>query len=58
MRWDEILGEETADRWNVQNLSRRLASLKEDPWADFVSVKQRLTAAMRRAVLPASGKTH
>jgi bifunctional non-homologous end joining protein LigD len=58
MRWDEILGEETADRWNVQNLSRRLASLKEDPWADFASTKQRLTAAMRRAVLAPSGKTH
>jgi bifunctional non-homologous end joining protein LigD len=50
MRWDEILGEETADRWNVKNLPRRLASLKEDPWAGFSSTKQRLTAAMRREV--------
>jgi bifunctional non-homologous end joining protein LigD len=50
MRWDEILGEETADRWNVKNLPRRLASLKEDPWAGFSSTTQRLTAAMRREV--------
>jgi bifunctional non-homologous end joining protein LigD len=58
MRWDEILGEETADRWTVRNLPRRLASLKEDPWTGFAAVKQRLTASMRRAVLPGSGKAH
>jgi bifunctional non-homologous end joining protein LigD len=50
LRWDELLAEESADRWTVRTLPRRLAALGEDPWADYVRVKQRLTAAMRRAV--------
>jgi bifunctional non-homologous end joining protein LigD len=58
MRWDEILGEETADRWTVRNLPRRLSSLKEDPWTGFAAVKQRLTASMQRAVLPGAGTAH
>ncbi len=50
MRWDEILGEEAADHWTVKNLPRRLAALKEDPWAGFATMKQRLTPPMRREV--------
>jgi bifunctional non-homologous end joining protein LigD len=50
LRWDELLSEESADRWNVRNLLRRLAALREDPWAGFFAVKQGITAAMRREV--------
>jgi bifunctional non-homologous end joining protein LigD len=40
LRWHELLAEETADRWNVRNLSRRLASLKADPWEGFFELRQ------------------
>ena len=50
LRWDELLAEESADRWNVRTLPRRLAAMKNDPWDEFFEVRQGITAAMRRAV--------
>ncbi len=35
IRWDELNVALRADRYNVQNLRRRLAALREDPWAGF-----------------------
>lgn len=35
IRWDELNAALRADRYNVQNLRRRLAALREDPWAGF-----------------------
>jgi bifunctional non-homologous end joining protein LigD len=42
LRWDELLAEETADRWNVRNLPRRTSSLKTDPWEGFFDLRQRI----------------
>jgi bifunctional non-homologous end joining protein LigD len=42
LRWDELLSEDSANRWNVRNLRRRLAALKEDPWYGFESLRQEL----------------
>src|SRR6185503_7489082 len=50
LRWDELLAEESADRWNVRTLPRRLAVAKTNPWDGFFDVRQGITAAMRRAV--------
>jgi bifunctional non-homologous end joining protein LigD len=49
LRWDELLGEERADRWNVRNVLRRLSTTK-DPWEGYAPLRQRITTAMRRAV--------
>lgn len=35
LRWDELSRLESADRYTVQNMARRLASLQRDPWAGF-----------------------
>ena len=42
LRWDELLAEESADRWNVRNLPRRLAAMKSDPWEGFFELRQKL----------------
>jgi bifunctional non-homologous end joining protein LigD len=55
LRWDEILGEERADRWNVRNVVRRLATGK-DPWEGYFDLRQRITTAMRRAVEAPGGR--
>ncbi len=50
LRWDELLAEESADRWTVRTLPRRLAALPHDPWEGFFETKQGLTKRMRDAV--------
>jgi len=50
LRWDELLSEESADRWNVRTLPRRLASLKSDPWDGYFETRQSLTKQVLAAV--------
>ena len=38
------------DQFTLANIDDRLARLKRDPWAEYPKVKQRLTAAARKAV--------
>jgi len=40
LRWDELLVEDSADRWTVRNLPRRLAAMKVDPWEGFLELRQ------------------
>jgi bifunctional non-homologous end joining protein LigD len=42
LRWDELLGESSADRWTVRNVPRRLAALRADPWEGFARLRQQL----------------
>jgi bifunctional non-homologous end joining protein LigD len=42
IRWDELDRTVTPDRYRIDNLPKRLAALKEDPWHDFFQVRQRL----------------
>jgi bifunctional non-homologous end joining protein LigD len=44
LAWDELNGAIKSDHFRVDNLERRLAHLRRDPWADFFTTKQRLTA--------------
>jgi bifunctional non-homologous end joining protein LigD len=49
--WEEL--EERALRgntWTVQNLDERLASLQDDPWKDFWTVRQSITRPMKKAL--------
>jgi bifunctional non-homologous end joining protein LigD len=50
LRWDELLSEESADRWNVRTLPRRLASMKHDPWDGYFETRQSLTKQVLGAV--------
>jgi len=40
---DQISG---ADQWNILNLHERLKSLKLDPWADYATTRQSLSAQL------------
>lgn len=50
IRWDELNRTMTPDRYRVDNLPRRLAALKNDPWPDFFTIRQGVTRTMRRAL--------
>ncbi|MFU8815378.1 MAG: DNA ligase D [Pseudomonadales bacterium] len=50
IRWDELSGALTSDRYAVGNVRRRLAALRADPWADFETSRRRLTRNMLQAV--------
>lgn len=42
--WSELKPALTADRFTILNLRQRLSRLREDPWADIATVKQKLPA--------------
>jgi bifunctional non-homologous end joining protein LigD len=48
--WDELGSSDIRPKFTVLTVPRRLAELKRDPWADYASTKQSITAAMRRAL--------
>lgn len=59
--WDELDVLGAADHWNVRNLEERLRGLQNapggaagtsDPWRDYGSVRQRLSAAMLKRLNP------
>lgn len=50
LRWEELGPELRSDSFTVEQLPARLASLAEDPWAAYASVRQRITRAMREVV--------
>lgn len=50
VRWDELNAALRSDRYNVENLRRRLSALREDPWAGFIDASKPITAKMRQAV--------
>ena len=48
--WDELSPDLTPNKYNVGNLRARLSSLKDDPWKDFFTTRQSITAAMKKKV--------
>jgi bifunctional non-homologous end joining protein LigD len=44
LAWEELSDAVKSDHFRVDNLGRRLAHLQRDPWVDFFTIKQRLTA--------------
>lgn len=42
LRWEELTPKMRPDQWTVENVPKRLASLKRDPWEGFFDVKQSL----------------
>ncbi|MDY0039506.1 MAG: DNA ligase D, partial [Desulforhabdus sp.] len=50
LRWDELSPQLKSDHYNVDNLPRRLTQLKDDPWQDFLTTRQSITVAMKKAL--------
>jgi bifunctional non-homologous end joining protein LigD len=50
LSWDELGRDDIRSRFTVRTLPQRLAHLKHDPWKDYFSTKQPITAAMRRSL--------
>ena len=52
VRWEELTPELRPDTFTVTNIGARLQQLKEDPWQEFFTLKQRLTKKMTDAFGP------
>jgi bifunctional non-homologous end joining protein LigD len=50
LRWDELRGLGDARPFSIRTLPARLKRLKTDPWADYFSVTQSITAKAKRAL--------
>jgi bifunctional non-homologous end joining protein LigD len=49
--WDELdPKDDVRTRFNAQNVPKRLASLKKDPWAEYWTMRQAVTAKMKQAL--------
>jgi bifunctional non-homologous end joining protein LigD len=48
--WDELDDTDVRARFNVQNVPQRLKRLGEDPWADYATTRQTITAKMRKSL--------
>ena len=48
IRWDELDRTMTADRYRIDNLPKRLAGLKSDPWQGYFELRQGLPRAWLR----------
>jgi len=53
--WDELARVAGPDQFTLRNVPRRLVQLKRDPWAGFLTTKQRLTSAMLAAAKDFAG---
>lgn len=47
---EEVAQIKGGSQWNIHNLHERLADLQVDPWVDFHSARQTITASMRKRV--------
>ncbi|HYV38331.1 MAG TPA: non-homologous end-joining DNA ligase [Gemmataceae bacterium] len=48
LTWSELSLRTSSDRFTIENMPRRLASLKNDPWEGIASLRQSLAAPMRK----------
>ncbi|MWJ27470.1 DNA ligase D [Halomonas sp. ZH2S] len=50
VRWDELNATLRPDRYDVSNLRRRLAALREDPWEGFLDAARPINVKLLKAV--------
>ena len=50
LEWDELGRQDLRDRFTVLTVPKRLAKLTLDPWAEYASTRQSITAAMWKAL--------
>lgn len=48
LRWDELAPGVTANRYNVNNLRRRLSALRADPWEGYEDARNVLTSTLMK----------
>src|SRR3989442_2547672 len=48
--WEELDKTDLRAKFTVRSVPRRLAQLRHDPWRDYFTTRQSITAAMRRAL--------
>lgn len=48
--WDELSVDIRSNHYSLANLPDRLRALRNDPWKDYFSVKQKITRTMLRRV--------
>lgn len=46
--WDEVAAGMRSDTFTIRNAPERLASLERDPWDEFLSVEQAISAGIKR----------
>ena len=50
LAWEELSVDRRSDHFTLHNVLERLKGLKQDPWRDYISVKQKLTRKMRASL--------
>lgn len=50
LEWEELPATTGAATWTIANLPVRLASLRRDPWRGYFSLRQTLTAHMKKEI--------
>jgi bifunctional non-homologous end joining protein LigD len=50
IRWEELAEGVQPDSFDIRNVPSRLASLREEPWADYAQMKQELSPEIMRQV--------
>jgi bifunctional non-homologous end joining protein LigD len=48
LTWDELCTRIASDHFTVQNIAKRLASLKSDPWTGIDSIRQGIAGALKK----------
>ena len=51
-KWDEVRTKLSPASWTVATVEKRLARLRQDPWSDYWTSKQRLVPAATTAIAP------
>ncbi len=52
--WEEVEVKMKSDHFDIENLPKRLRSLKEDPWKDFFNINQSLANALKKPWIKSS----
>src|SRR5207302_3031075 len=50
LAWEELDKSDLRTKFTVRSVPRRLAQLSQDPWRDYFTTRQSITATMRRAL--------
>ena len=53
LSWDELDHTDIRDKFTIKSVPRRLAKLRADPWRDYWTTEQSITAKMRAALAAA-----
>jgi bifunctional non-homologous end joining protein LigD len=50
LAWEELDKTDLRAKFTVRSVPRRLAQLRHDPWREYFTTRQSITATMRRAL--------